>query len=196
MAIDIERNVLGESGGWQDQIAAAYGGVNLTEFIDGGYKVTRLPISRQRLREMQDHCMVIFTGVTRKSYDVLEEQVSRNKSGDNTAVLNKLADLAREGAQFFCSNERMAGFGELLDKGWHLKQSLAELSLPVADSIYQTAKKNGATGGKLLGAGKGGFFLIWAEPKYHDKIKASLDSEFIDLDFRLNAPGANILHSC
>ena len=195
-AIRIEREILRETGGYQDQVLAAYGGINLVEFADGGqFVVRRLPIARERVAEIERHCLLLYTGVRRNSFDVLGEQSRRNGNGQNTNTLDQLAELAREGARLLVGNAPLTGFGELLHEGWQLKKQLADVSLPEIDEAYERARAAGASGGKVLGAGKGGFLLLWAPPDRHEDVVQAVDGGMTPMRIGINAPGATLIHS-
>jgi D-glycero-alpha-D-manno-heptose-7-phosphate kinase len=194
-AIQIERVVLAEPGGVQDQILAAYGGFNLITFRgDNGFDVQRIPLSQERLQEIEEHCLLLYTGMTRNSGEVLTEQSQRNNEGDNAKLLCVLTDLARRGAEHIASNQPILDFGHLLNEGWLIKKRLAPLSLPQIDRTYETAMQLGATGGKLLGAGRGGFLLVWAPPEKHAAI-AEAAKHMASLRIRVATSGATIIHA-
>jgi D-glycero-alpha-D-manno-heptose-7-phosphate kinase len=194
-AIDIERHVLAEAGGVQDQILAAYGGFNLVHFSHrGDFEVQRVPLSPARLAQIESHCLLLYTGITRNSYDVLAEQSRKTSEGKITQLLCAMAELARQGADYLCSERPILRFGELLHEGWKLKQQVSSLSLPVIDELYGKALALGATGGKLLGAGRGGFLLLWAPPECHAAIVAATNG-LAPLRIRVAAPGATIIHT-
>jgi D-glycero-alpha-D-manno-heptose-7-phosphate kinase len=193
-AIDIERVKLAEPGGIQDQILAAYGGFNLITFSgENGFEVQRLPLSQRRLQEIEEHCLLLYTGMIRNSGEVLTEQARRNSEGSNVKLLCSLAELAHRGAEHIASDRPVLDFGHLLHEGWLIKKQLAPLSLPQIDRIYETALKLGATGGKLLGAGRGGFLLVWAPPEKHAAIAEAAD-QMAPLRIRVATSGTTIIH--
>ncbi|HUI07378.1 MAG TPA: GHMP kinase [Verrucomicrobiae bacterium] len=194
-AIRIERVELAEPGGVQDQILAAYGGFNLITFSgENDFEVQRIPLSQGRLQEIEDHCLLLYTGMTRNSGEVLMEQSRRNTDGSNANSLCSLADLARRGAEHIASDRPILDFGHLLHEGWLIKKQLAPLSLPQIDSIYEAALELGATGGKLLGAGRGGFLLVWAPAEKHAAI-AEAAEQMTPLRIRVATSGATIIHA-
>ena len=170
-AIRFEQSILKESVGYQDQIAAAFGGFNkITFHKGGGYDVTPVQISRRRRYELESHLLLVFTGVTRFASKIAEEQIS--SSHTNTDKLKKMVQMVDDAMSILGSeNENIADFGFLLDDAWKYKKSLTDkISSNSLDEIYETAKGAGAIGGKLLGAGGGGFFLFFAAPYLHDQI--------------------------
>lgn len=195
-AIRVEREILAEAGGWQDQICAAYGGLSLVEFgVGRTFQVTRLPLSSARAEAIENHCLLLFTGILRNSFEVLQTQVARTADGSNLEHLKHMAELARRGARVLAGDTSLETFGELLNEGWTLKRKLADVSMPAIDDAYEAALKAGATGGKLLGAGKGGFLLVWAKPERHAAILKALPKELVPLRVSIRAPGATIIHS-
>jgi len=190
-AIDLERNILQEAGGYQDQIIAAYGGTCLVRF--GGNKkfsVTQIPLPAARISELQDHMLLMYTGIERDSFSVLKGQVER--TGRNHDALCRMSQLAEEGAVWLANGVPIEQFGELLHESWMLKRSLSDVSLPAIDEAYEAGLSAGASGGKLLGAGQGGFLLFIAKPEYHDRIQAALP-KMLPLKVGINAPGSRVI---
>jgi D-glycero-alpha-D-manno-heptose-7-phosphate kinase len=190
-AIDLERNILKEAGGYQDQVIAAYGGTCLIHF--GGsrkFTVTRVALTPSRIAELQDHMLLMYTGIERDSFTVLKKQVER--TGNNHEVLCQMTQLAEEGASWLAGGVAIEQFGELMHEAWMLKRSLSDISLPAIDEAYDAGLRAGATGGKLLGAGQGGFLLFIAKPEYHDRIQAALPG-MMPLKVGVNAPGSRVI---
>jgi len=191
-AIDLERNILQEAGGYQDQIIAAYGGTCLIRF--GGarkFHVTQIPLPASRIVELEEHMLLMYTGIERDSFSVLQRQVERTE--DNMDVLCRMSSLAEDGASCL-ADERIpiTDFGELLHDSWMLKRSLSDLSLPLIDQAYEAGLRAGASGGKLLGAGQGGFLLFIAKPEHHERIQQALP-RMLPLSVRINAPGSRVI---
>lgn len=190
-AIDLERNMLEETGGYQDQIIAAYGGTILVRFgRNNKFTVTQIPLSAARISELQEHMLLMYTGIERDSFKVLKRQVDR--TADNREVLCRMTHLAEEGARWLADGVPMLRFGELMHESWVLKRSLSDISLPAIDEAYEAGLKAGASGGKLLGAGQGGFLLFVAEPKDHARIQAALPG-MLPLKVGVNAPGSRVV---
>jgi D-glycero-alpha-D-manno-heptose-7-phosphate kinase len=190
-AIDVERNILKEAGGYQDQIIAAYGGTCLIHFgRNRKFTVTQIPLSPSRITELQEHMLLMYTGIERDSFTVLKRQVER--AGDNHEVLCKMTQLAEEGARWLAGGVAIEEFGELLHESWILKRSLSDISLPAIDEAFEAGLKAGASGGKLLGAGQGGFLLFIAKPENHDRIQAALPG-MMPLKVGINAPGSRVI---
>lgn len=194
-AIHIERHILKEPGGYQDQVMAAFGGFNLVEFSgEGKFTVNNLSLPPERQQSINEHCLILYTGVNRNSFEVSKTQMEKTNDGSNADTLNKLADLARQGAEFLVSDKPLIEFGELLNEGWNLKQKLGDINFPEADRAYEEALKLGATGGKLLGAGKGGFVLLWAPPETHQEIIGGISNRMPALQIKAGAAGSTIIH--
>lgn len=176
-AIYLERELCRENGGWQDQIAAAFGGLNRIDFADNQFKVTPIIIHPDRKKLLNDSLMLFYTGVTRFSSEVQKDTMSNQQ--DKIAQLKEMLSLVDE-AQAILENKHsnFNDFGRLLDHTWRLKRNTGgKISNGSIDELYARGLKAGALGGKLLGAGGGGFLLFYIEP---DK-KETLLKEFDDL---------------
>jgi D-glycero-alpha-D-manno-heptose-7-phosphate kinase len=174
-AIHVEQNLIKESVGSQDQVACAFGGLNKIEF--GGNKefyVNPIPISNGKLSLLQKHLMLFFTGFTRNASDVADEQI--NNSHSREAELKAMAGMVDEGVNILNSDSgNLDEFGKLLHEAWKMKKRLADsITTTKIDEIYQAAMQAGAVGGKLLGAGGGGFILFYAAPEVQPSIKEKL----------------------
>jgi D-glycero-alpha-D-manno-heptose-7-phosphate kinase len=190
-AIDVERNVLQEAGGHQDQLVAAYGGTCLIRFgRNRQFSVTQIPLTAARIAELQEHILLMYTGVERDSFSVLRQQVAR--TAHNTESLCRMTELAEEGARWLSEGGALSHFGGLLNRAWMLKRNLADVSLPEIDDAYAAGLRAGAFGGKLLGAGKGGFLLFIAKPEDHCRIESALP-QMLPLKVGINAPGARVV---
>mgnify|MGYP006101953743 CR=1 FL=1 len=176
-AIHIEQDLIKECVGSQDQISAAYGGFNEIEFYpDGTFSVEPLIITEDRKKDLNDHLMLFFTGISRFSSDIALSQISNMKNCSSN--MHDLYDMAGEGAEILRNNRiPLEEFGKLLDRGWQNKKSLSNMiSNNIIDDLYDSAIKAGAIGGKVLGAGGGGFILLFVEPEKQEKVKSSLSS--------------------
>jgi len=193
-AIEVERHVLGEAGGWQDQIIAAHGGLSLITFDrSGSYHVAPLPLSPERMRALEEHLLLVYTGIERDSATVLS-QSAPTPPAERARVLARLGQLAELGVDYLVSDRPISRFGELLHAGWELKKQSGAVSLPQIDGWYEAGRRAGATGGKLLGAGQGGFLLFIAEPRFHPAIRRAVGGR-PTVRVRLGAPGAQIIFS-
>jgi D-glycero-alpha-D-manno-heptose-7-phosphate kinase len=190
-AIEVERAILKETGGLQDQIIAAFGGTCLIHFDRmKQFTVTQLPLPAECVLDLQRHMLLMYTGIQRDSYSVLNRQVER--TSENSSSLCKMAKLAESAAELLSNGASMAKFGEMLHESWELKRSLSEISLPVIDEAYEIGMRAGAYGGKLLGAGQGGFLLFIARPELQDAICAALPN-MLSLQVGINAPGSRVI---
>jgi D-glycero-alpha-D-manno-heptose-7-phosphate kinase len=192
-AIRMEQSVLGECVGSQDQIAAAYGGFNFIEFKKGGdFIVSPLDISKERLEELNSHLLLFFTGFSRIASDIAKSKVANfvNRKDELIAIREQVEDAIN----ILTSGRNIQEFGYLLDKAWQLKRNLSEkVSSDEIDQIYVRAKANGALGGKILGAGGGGFMLLFALPKNHAEIIHALQ-ELIHVPFQFENTGTQIIY--
>jgi D-glycero-alpha-D-manno-heptose-7-phosphate kinase len=174
-AILIEQNLIRESVGSQDQVSCAFGGLNKIEF--GGsneFYVYPIPISSEKVHHLQKHLMLFFTGFTRNASDIADEQISNTHS--KNVELKTMAGMVDEGINIL--NDNISGikdFGKLLHEAWTLKKSLTDsITTSKIDEIYRAAQEAGAIGGKLLGAGGGGFMLFFATPEVQPTVKERL----------------------
>ena len=192
-AVELERGPLQESVGCQDQTLAAVGGFNLIEFRGlGDFVVNPIPFAPGRLREFEDHLLVVFTGIKRRAEEPASRQVGRVPQ--NLAPLAALRRLVDEGYRVLTGGGSLAGFGELLHRTWVQKRQLdAAISNDAIDRIYQAGLEAGALGGKLLGAGGGGFLLFFVPPDRRAAVQARL-GHLQQIDFRVNAPGTQVVH--
>jgi len=193
-AIRIEREVLKEAVGCQDQIFAAYGGFNVIEFLpDDTFSVERVSVSRSRIEELNNSLMLFFTGITRRAHNVEAEKIRNISNISNN--LKAIYGQVEKAISILVGNNSFAEFGYLLDQTWKEKKSLTSgVTNPVIDGIYKRAIENGAFGGKLLGAGGGGFLLFLVDPAKKDSLRKEL-FELHEIDFNLNAAGSTIIHS-
>ena len=193
-AIEIEREVLGEAVGCQDQTFAAMGGFNLIEFRGArDIVVHRLPLSAGRLAEFQEHLLLVYTGIRRRASQVAAQQVQ--KIDRNQAQLTRMRRLVDEGYAVLTGGASLAEFGRLLHEGWMLKNSLCDsVSNSAIDQIYRSGLQAGALGGKLLGAGGGGFVLFFVPPERRAAVLRAL-GPLETIPIGINAAGTQILHA-
>ncbi len=190
-AIHIEQEILQENVGCQDQVIAAVGGLNRIDFHPNGkIDVDPVTISPARLCELQEHLLLYFTGFSRIASLIVKEQLNRIQ--DTKAQLKRMQAMVRESIDILSGGD-LADFGRLLDEGWSLKRTLSsKVSSPFIDEIYENAKACGALGGKLLGAGGGGFMLIFARPQDQPKIKERL-KKLMRIPFQIEDDGSRII---
>jgi D-glycero-alpha-D-manno-heptose-7-phosphate kinase len=192
-AIHVEQCLLKEPVGLQDQISAAFGGFNHISFRhDGAYEVRPIILPRERLAELQDHLLLFFTGISRFSSDFSESVISNLK--DRTRQLHAIHEMVNEAISILSSPERdLEDFGELLHESWQLKRTLSDtVSNPTIDAVYETARRAGVIGGKLLGAGGGGFMLVFVRPEDRERVRQSL-GRLIAVPFKFETSGCRIV---
>jgi len=191
--IEIER--CGKPIGKQDQYIAAYGGLQLIRFNpDGSVFVDPVICAPETKRRLQEHLLLLYTGLVRSADEILSEQ-SRNTQNDREkqAGLRRMVGLAEQMQEALSRND-LAGFGELLHAGWMEKRKLASgISKPCIDEWYERARAHGAIGGKILGAGGGGFLLLYAPPEQHKKISDALP-ELRPIDFHFSPQGSKLIY--
>lgn len=189
-AIFLERNLCHESGGWQDQVAASYGGLNKIIFKNGAFEVQPLDISESRIQTLNRSLMLFFTGFTRLSSQIQKEINFLEKIQELDEIRNlvdKSVDILTDES---CS---LTFFGELLDNAWNLKRKLGnKISNDSIDQLYNRAKAAGAIGGKLLGAGGGGFLLLFVENSNQPKVRAALN-ELLYVPFNFESRGTQVI---
>jgi len=178
-AIRIERETLGEVGGWQDQIMAAFGGFNAVWFRAGDFEVHPLAVGRERRAVLEASCWLYFTALTRSSAAIQQASFSPTNVADKERVLDRTRELAEEALHVFRTEadprSLVRRWGELLDVAWALKKSMSDgVTLPEIDRLYDAARRAGAYGGKIVGAGGGGFLLIVAPPERRAEIDAAV----------------------
>ncbi len=193
LAIYIEQEVLNEAVGFQDSILTCYGGFNRVNFhTDGEFSVAPVETSPARISFLQKHCMLFFTQFSRFSFEIAQSQI--DNLSKNEAMLHRMRTMVDEGLEILENESRdIVEFGELLHEGWLCKRSLSNrVSTEIIDQFYQKAREAGAIGGKLLGAGGGGFMLRFVEPKYQEDVKRALPS-CIHIPFEFEQQGSHIL---
>jgi D-glycero-alpha-D-manno-heptose-7-phosphate kinase len=191
-SIHIEQNLIKENVGSQDQAFAAYGGLNIIDFLQNG-KITVSPIIMQekRMVTFQDNIMLFFSGISRMASDVVEEQLQ--KTSINIPNLNRMKDLVDEAHKILVSDRNLNEFGELLNSTWELKKSLSsKVTNPQIDAMYSKAMEAGAVGGKLLGAGGGGFMSFYVEKENQEVVKDAL-KDYLHIPFDFDFDGSKIV---
>ena len=192
-AIHIEQNLINECVGSQDQISAAFGGFNEISFHkNGNFSVEPLVAKHERLEDLNNHLMLFFTGVTRFSSEVSASQLENLDSCKSQ--MQEIQDMVNEGSSIL-RNENICidDFGKLLDRAWQTKRSLSNLiSSKKIDLLYSSATKAGAIGGKILGAGGGGFILFFVKPENQIHVKKALKG-FTHVPFRFENTGSKVV---
>ena len=211
-AIYLERELCGEAGGWQDQIAASFGGFNKIEFgpaagvpgnggKDGSgrdvpaysYRVTPLAMAPERKQELNRNLMMFFTGFTRFSSDIQKANAADGR--DRTAQLKEMLALVPEAEKVLTGqNADLADFGRLLDETWKLKrESGSSVTTSGIDLLYEKGRAAGALGGKLLGAGGGGFMVFYVEPDKQAAVAKAMEG-LMHIPFAFEEEGTRILY--
>ncbi len=192
-AIHLEREVLRENVGSQDQVAAAYGGLNRIEFrTNGEIRVDPVTLPAARLAELESHLMLFFTGTSRLASAVAADVVAN--LGTRRAALRRMRALVDEGLAVLTGNGDLERFGRLLHESWLLKRSLSPMVAGAAiDEIYAKAIKSGALGGKLLGAGSTGFMCFFVPPSRQASVLRALASQ-LHVPFAFESEGSRVIH--
>ncbi|MDR0827838.1 MAG: kinase [Desulfovibrio sp.] len=192
-AIRYEQSVLGDNVGSQDQVAAAFGGLNIIHFRpDGNFKVEPLILSQERKRDFGRYLMLFFTGFSRIASEIAKSQIDNMDQKERT--LHSMRGMVDEGVEILSSEADLRTFGELLHDAWVKKRSLSDkISMESLDAIYDQARKHGAIGGKLLGAGGGGFMLFFVEPDKQESVRQAL-ANLIYVPFKFESDGAQIVY--
>lgn len=191
-AIRVERDLINENVGSQDQVTAAFGGLNYINFAAGD-KITVQPvtISGERLQLLQSYLMLFFTGFSRSASEIAAEQIKNTPN--RTVELHAIRALVDEALKILTANGKMRDFGKLLHESWKLKRSISErISNNHVDDIYEQALAAGAIGGKLLGAGGGGFMLLFVEPDKQPVVRAKL-AHLLHVPFAFESLGSQII---
>lgn len=192
-AIYLERVLCNETGGWQDQIAAAYGGFNRINFSADGYEVLPIIIHPERKKQLNNNLLMFFTGFTRFSSDV--QKANQASKVDKTVQLREMHQLVDEAEKVLVDKHAdLDEFGRLLDHTWRLKrQTGAAVSTDNIDLLYEKGIRAGALGGKLLGAGGGGFLVFYVQPQYHQAVMNAM-SDLLYIPFEFENGGTKVIH--
>lgn len=191
-SVHLEQEVLKETVGSQDQVLAAYGGLNHIVFHQSGeISVTPITVGADRMAELSSHLMLFYTGIKRTASSIARSFVPG--IDDRRRQLRIMRDLVDESIAVISGDHDIAEFGELLHEGWMAKRSLSpDISNSDVDALYETARTAGAIGGKLIGAGGGGFFLLFVPPARQAAVRASLNS-LIQVPFKFEFSGSQII---
>ena len=196
-AIYLERVLCEEAGGWQDQIAASFGGFNRINFnTDGTYDVLPVIISPERKKNLNDNLMMFFTGFTRFSSDVQKANAGTKETQEaKEKRYLEMMSLVDKAEQILTDkNTNLDDFGRLLDHTWKLKkQTGSAVSTNSIDALYEKGMQAGALGGKLLGAGGGGFLVFYVQPEYQEAVKEAM-KELMYIPFRFEDGGTRVIH--
>ena len=193
-AIHVEQDIIKENVGSQDQTIAAFGGFNKIEF-GGPQKILVSPITieQDKLDSLQNHLMLFFSGYSRNASDIAEELI--RKTPEKKRELKAMMEMVEEAINVLnSSQDRLMDFGRLLNETWKIKRSLTpHITNSFVDEVYEVAMEAGALGGKLLGAGGGGFILLFVEPELQHKVKEKL-GKLLYVPFKFHNLGSQIIY--
>ncbi len=191
-AIYVEQDVVGESVGSQDQVAAAFGGLNRIEFNGKeNFIVQPVTVNRRRITELQNHLMFFFTGFSRTASEIVTEQIQNTAA--KSSELKNMREMVDEAVKILNNGAGIEGIGKLMHESWKLKRSLSSrVSTDVIDTMYETALKAGAIGGKLCGAGGGGFMLLFVPPRKQRHVQKALNN-LLHVPFSFETLGSQII---
>lgn len=192
-AIYLERVLCQEAGGWQDQIAASYGGLNRICFHEDGYEVYPLILSQERKKQLNNRILMFFTGFTRFSSEVQTANADTRKT--KTAQLKEMLELVTEAEKVLTDRDRsLDDFGRLLDQTWQLKrQTGSKITTDIIDQLYGRGMKAGALGGKLLGAGGGGFLIFYVPEDRKGSVISAMHG-FLQIPFQFEQEGTQVIY--
>ncbi len=193
-AIHVERDLCGDRVGAQDQVTAAFGGLNHIRFApDDTITIDPVALPAGRLQQFQDSLLLFFTGFARVSSEIVAEQLQNLPQKEKE--LAEMGAMVEEGRRILTSGRDLADFGRLLHDGWQLKRSLSSrVSTPAIDAMYAAARQAGALGGKIAGAGGGGFLLLYVEEDRREAVKKAL-AHILHVPFDLDHAGSQIIFS-
>ena len=193
-AIHLERVLCAEAGGWQDQIAVAYGGLNRISFGPEGYEVAPVVMSARRKKALNDNLQMYFTGFARFSSEI-QKANNAEKRQDKKRILQEMYMLVNEAEKILAYEKAdLNEIGRLLDLTWRLKRRTGSaITTSGIDTIYERGIAAGADGGKLLGAGGGGFLVFYVRPEYHEAVRRAM-SDYMYIPFSFEKAGTQIIH--
>jgi len=192
-AIHIERDILKENMGAQDQVAAAFGGFNKINFNGKDeIKVEPITIGKERIKQLENYLMLFFTGFSRTASDIAKSQIENTPN--KKRELSLMYQMVDEAIKILNEKGDIKDFGKLLHEAWLLKKSLTDkISTPEIDNIYEKALQAGALGGKLLGAGGGGFMVLFVPPENQPGVREKLKN-LLEVKFHFENEGSKIIY--
>ena len=192
-AIYLERELCKEAGGWQDQIAASFGGLNKIIFANNEYDVQPVIISPERKKQLNENLLMFFTGFTRFSSEM--QQINNIAAKDKALQLKEMRVLVDQAEKVLINRKSdLDEFGRLLDITWKLKRQVgSKISTNSIDMIYEKGIAAGALGGKLLGAGGGGFIIFYVQPEYQNAVK-NVMKDLLYVPFEFENGGTRVIH--
>ncbi len=196
-ACHIEQHLIQENVGSQDQFHAAHGGLNIIEFSSSNIQIRPVVTAQEKIAEIQQHLMMFYTGLTRHASEILKEQMQKTENRSNDGYLKRMFDMVYEAEALLIHEPRdcvAKAIGRLLDEGWSLKKQLSsKISNPIIDEAYAAAKQAGAYGGKLCGAGSGGFLALLVPPENQDAVRSALHN-MLAVPVRFEDVGSTIIY--
>ncbi len=193
----IEQERICENVGSQDQFHAAFGGFNIIEFHDNVMQIRPVVTTRSKIDALEQHLLLFYTGLTRHASEILKEQIERTQTCANDRYLEKMCEMVFEAEKILSckpEDEMMIALGKLLHEGWDLKKKLSsKITNPLIDQAYEAAMGAGALGGKLCGAGSGGFLALLVPPEHQEAVKVVLQT-FLVVPFRFEKSGSTIIY--
>ena len=194
-AIYLERELCKEAGGWQDQVAASFGGFNRINFNEDGYEVLPVIISPDRKKELNNNLMMFFTGFTRFSSDIQKINSTENDKKNKILQLKEMLSLVDDAEKILVEkNKNLDEFGRMLDYTWKLKRKTGKaVSTNNIDELYARGLEAGALGGKLLGAGGGGFLVFYVQPEYQESVRKAM-KDLLYIPFEFEDSGTRVIH--
>jgi D-glycero-alpha-D-manno-heptose-7-phosphate kinase len=190
-SITVERERVGDSGGHQDQYAAAFGGLRRFDFTAQGVTARALDLAPDRRQALSDRLLMFFTGVESSAENILQEQ--KRRVAQNVPALLEMRAMVGEAERLLTGRADLSAFGRLLHESWQRKRSLSSgISNTAIDQAYEAAVRAGSLGGKLLGAGGRGFLLLYAEPDRQDAVRAALPG-LQEIPFNFSSEGSRII---
>jgi D-glycero-alpha-D-manno-heptose-7-phosphate kinase len=192
-AIYIERDVLKENVGSQDQVAASFGGLNRIIFKGkDDFRVEPVILTSSRIKELESNLMLFFTGLSRTASTVAKSQIENTPN--KTRELTTMHQMVDHALNILGANENIIEFGKLLNEGWKLKRSLSDkITNPGIDNMYEAAMRAGAVGGKLIGAGGGGFMLFFVPPENRQSVREGLKG-LLEVPFCFESGGSQVIY--
>jgi D-glycero-alpha-D-manno-heptose-7-phosphate kinase len=193
-AVHVERNIICERVGLQDQYACALGGWQHLQFSkQNRVKASPVVLTSERFTQLENRLMMFYTGLQRTAHEVVQSQLERTSAGKITPPLNQLGSLVTEGISILNSSRPISDFGQLLHDGWMLKRQFSDaISNSFIDDAYSRARAAGAIGGKLLGAGGGGFLLMFVDPDQQNAVRAAL-AGMLEVNFSFEDQGSRVI---
>ena len=193
-AITVEQDLIGENVGIQDQIMAAHGGIQLISMSSDGWKTEDFSMSNEYKKYLESHIMLGFSGVSRLAEVHAKKNVDNIKEGKIDNLLLEMANSTNEAITMLAKEKEMSIIGELLDTAWSIKRNLADgVTQKWIDNIYYSAIENGAYGGKLMGAGGGGFFMFLVPPSLQEHFKKTMKEIKVWVPFQFDNNGSQVI---